>query len=30
MSKDLLIDRIEVIVVGFETQRYAWAQGMPE
>jgi L-alanine-DL-glutamate epimerase-like enolase superfamily enzyme len=30
MSKDLLIDRIEVIVVGPETQRYAWAQGMPE
>jgi L-alanine-DL-glutamate epimerase-like enolase superfamily enzyme len=28
--KDLLIDRIEVIVVGPETQRYAWAQGMSE
>jgi L-alanine-DL-glutamate epimerase-like enolase superfamily enzyme len=28
--KDLEIDRIEVIVVGPETQRYAWAQGMSE
>jgi L-alanine-DL-glutamate epimerase-like enolase superfamily enzyme len=28
--KDLEIDRIEVIVVGPETQRYAWAQGMAE
>ncbi len=28
--RDLAIDRIEVIVVGPETQRYAWAQGMSE
>lgn len=28
--KDLEIDLIEVIVVGPETQRFAWADGMPE